>query len=117
MSRLPQKAFVQIKKKISSFFHENILGILSLGVASSVIATYLVNNGSQLWNAVKNVLPFIFVLCFVGICWWWNNKTSRAKLSEALLALENMSDAVIFDDVVLIFLAQLVSVSPAQRMD
>jgi hypothetical protein len=117
MSTAPQKMFVQIQEKISSFFREKILGILSLSVAGSVIAAYLVANGNQLWNAIKNVLPFILVLCFMGGAWWWDHRTLRVKLSEALLALENMSDTVIFDDVVLIQLARFVSVPPAERTE
>jgi hypothetical protein len=118
MSSQPQKTFVaKMKAKISSFFREDVLGIFVFAVIASVIAAVLYDNRNQLWNAVKSLPLFIIALCIIGGAWWWNNRTLEAKLSEALLALDNMSDALIFDDMVLVFLAQFVSVPPAQRKD
>jgi hypothetical protein len=121
MSTIPRKTFIQTLQRISSFFRENTLGVFVLSITASVIATfiaaYLVSNGNQLWSEVKNLFPFTIVLCCVCGFWLWDNRNSRGKLREALLALENMSEARTFDDVVLFFLAQLVSVRPDERKE
>jgi hypothetical protein len=107
----------KLQEKISSFFRENILGILVLGIAAGVIAAYLYENGARLWNAVVNLLPFIAVLCVWGGAWLWDHGKARAELRRKDLALDNMSDALSFDNIVLILLAQFVSVPPTQRMN
>lgn len=132
---MPDEAPRKIPERFSKFFRESILGILILGTAASIIATYLVEYQHQIWDAIKNILPWIALLLLVSGVWWWNTRTmktrfvaEKAKLKTELsnaqmeiekkdLALDNMSDALSFDDILLVSLSRLVSTPPNDRMN